>query len=133
MLKTDYVIEEFFQCIKLTFEDYDLVTIYRPPGNINPIINQQVEDILYSLIIHNKPTVINGNFNFDYWKESNNLSVMLVKNGFTQIVKEPTTYYGKCLDHIYVKKLDFTYNLYYPYYTHHEAVRVVLKKLVCST
>ena len=66
-------------------------------------------DILYSLIKHNKPTIINGDFNFDYWTEQNKWSDMLAENGFTQIVKEDTTYRGKCIDHLWVKYFDFTY------------------------
>ena len=130
--KTDYIMEEFIQAIKLSFEDYDVITIYIPPNENNSRTFQKVVKILSSLISTNKPTILNGNFNFNYWQEQNKLSEMLNKNGFTQIVNRPTTYSGKCNDHVYVKKFNFTHKLYYPYYTDHEAICVVLRKSVCD-
>ena len=39
-----------------------------------------------------RPTMICGDFNYDYWKEPNDvLRVMLDKQQFTQIVTVPTT------------------------------------------
>ena len=51
---------------------------------------------------------------------------------FIQIIKESTIYSGKCLDHIYVKNFDFTYNIHRTCYVEHEAVCVILKKLICN-
>ena len=69
VVHTDYVINEFAQCIKLSFIDYDLITIYRSPSRINLINTQQLVGILSNLIKDDKPTIINGDFNYDYWKE----------------------------------------------------------------
>ena len=124
------VTKDFIQYIKLSFKEYNLITIYQPPSESNIKTNLEVETIIKDLISCNKPTVINGECNFDYRHTDTNLSKMLVNQcGFTQIVKEPTTYLGKCIDYFYVKNIDVAYNkLYYPYYSDHEAVCVALKK-----
>ena len=75
-----------------------------------------------------KPTVICGDFNFNYWKEPNNpVRVMLGKRGFSQVVTMPTNIYGTTIDHVYVKGILQKYFLHYPYYSDHEAVCVRLK------
>ena len=93
--------------------------------------NQQFVRLLQELITGNKPTIINGDFNFDYWKEKDNLvRVTLEALGFTQLVREPTTYRGNCIDHVYIKDESVAckyVKLYYPYYTDHEAVRVIVQ------
>ena len=86
--------------------------------------------IIHALINPEALTIICGDFNFDYWKDQNNtLSINLAKIGFKHIVKEPTTLHGNCIDHVHLNNgIDFEYQLYYPYYTDHEAVCVMLKK-----
>ena len=77
--------------------------------------------------------MINGDFNFDYWRDDNPgpslFRERLEKAGFKQLVKLPTTIRGKCIDHVYINdKMKGDSTLYYPYYTDHEAVRVILRK-----
>ena len=93
-----------------------------------------VIQILENLVNLNKPTIINGDFNFDYWKEKDNLvGQALRRSGFKQLVTLPTTVRGKCIDHVYINEemiecvYEDKYKLYYPYYTDHEAVRVIIK------
>ena len=58
-----YVIKDSIQCIKLSFMDYDLITInYYPPTEIYSEKNLHLQDI-YSLINDSKPTIINESFN----------------------------------------------------------------------
>ena len=90
--------------------------------------------ILKNLVNLKKPTIINGDFNFDYWKDKDNLLGLALKRvGFKQLVTVPTTVRGKCIDHVYINEkmiqcvYEDNYKLYYPYYTDHEAVRVILK------
>ena len=93
-----------------------------------------VIQILENLVNLNKPTIINGDFNFDYWKEKDNLVGQALRgSGFKQLVTLPTTVRGKCIDHVYINEemiecvYEDKYKLYYPYYTDHEAVRVIIK------
>ena len=86
------------------------------------------------LVNPNKPTIINGDFNFDYWKEKDNLvRRALERSGFKQLVTLPTSVRGKCIDHVYINKeitqcmYEDGFKLYYPYYADHEAVCVILK------
>ena len=80
----------------------------------------------------NMPTILCGDFNFDR-KVQNDLTKMLKSRGFTQIVKEPTTYRGYCIDHIYQniseKKEGIICDLHRPYYSDHEAVCVRIPAL----
>ena len=49
--------------------------------------------------------------------------------GLSQIVKTPTTVHGNCIDHVYLTKgeTEVDHKIYYPYYTNHEAIVVILK------
>ena len=91
---------------------------------------------LESLIDDEEDTIVCGDLNFAFPKERKNMiTVMLESKGFDQVVKEATTIHGKCIDHVYVRcaKLNVRYNLYYPYYTDHEAICFMLKKnLLCK-
>ena len=123
--------ESIAQCLKLSFKPYDVITVYKTQECTTLANHKQLIQILKRLVNLNKPTVIIGDFNFDYWREKDNLiRRTLEKDGFKQLVKEPTTIRGKCIDHVYIneKMMKGKYKLYYPYYTDHEAVRVILKK-----
>ena len=69
-------------------------------------------------------------FNFDR-KKDNSFSKMLTGKRFKQIVVEPTSYCGYCIDHVYHNILEterkVNYKLHYPYYSDHEAVCVMIK------
>ena len=77
-----------------------------------------------------KPTVLCGDFNYDYWKQPNNpLRVMLEQQKFAQIVTVPTTLRGYCIDHVYLRGISHDHKIYYPYYSNHEAVCVMVKQM----
>ena len=119
------------QCRKLSFQQYDVITVYKTQECTTVANHQQLIQILENLVNLKKPTIINGDFNFDYWKDKDNLLGLALKRvGFKQLVTLPTTIRGKCIDHVYIneKMMKGKYKLYYPYYTDHEAVRVILKK-----
>ena len=129
-LGTTPINEDYGQYLKLSFIDYDVITVYRTQNCTTTHDDQQFVQLLQTLILGNKPTIINGDFNFDYWKGENLVRVTLEAQGFTQLVREPTTYRGKCIDHVYIKDQDVEckfVKLYYPYYTDHEAVRVIVE------
>ena len=77
-----------------------------------------------------RPTMICGDFNMDQ-KAENDLTRMLRRKFFKQIVTKPTTYRGNCIDHFYhnisetAKKID--YNVHCVYYSDHGALCVMLK------
>ena len=131
-LGAEPVNEPIAQCLKLSFKHYNVITVYKTQECTTLDDHRQVIQILKELVNPKKPmpTVINGDFNFDYWREKDNLlRVTLEKAGFKQLVKLPTTIRGKCIDHVYINdKMKGDCTLYYPYYTDHEAARVILRK-----
>ena len=123
---------DFAWAIKLDFNmGIDVLTVYRSPNRIYSHRYLEFVRMVHSLLdpSNAKPMVICGDFNFDYHKDPQNaLRVMLEKRGFTQIVTQPTTIRGNCIDHVYVRGILHTHHLYYPYYGNHEAVCVMVKK-----
>merc|ERR1712062_188876 len=64
--------ENFGQYLKLSFESYDVINVYRTQDCTTISDNLQFAQILQDLVNDGKPTIINGDFNFDYWKEERN-------------------------------------------------------------
>ena len=143
---------EYFQGLNLDFGDLQVVNIYRSP---NPTFTSKLPEvilidkniiittnniiqfpfqfvrILLSCIDVNRDTLLCGDFNLDYRANRGNmLSSQLEGRGFQQLIKVPTTIHGSCIDHAYVRMIDMCskYKLYYPYYTDHEAICIMLKK-----
>ena len=124
--------DELYQGLKLYFQDLHVINIYRPPKPTSvPNLDQFLRDVKDS-ITPTEQTVICGDFNFNILKEpKHRIAVMLNELGFKQIVREPTTIYGSCLDHIYLRsKFLHKYALYHPYYSDHECVCLMMKKPV---
>ena len=122
---------DFAWCMKLKFKALDVLTVYRSPNRVFSHRYLEFVRMVHSLLdpSNGKPTVVCGDFNFDYTKDpQNSLRVMLEKKGFTQIVTKPTTIRGNCIDHFYVRGISPTHHIYYPYYGNHEAVCVLVKK-----
>ena len=134
LLKVERIDEDYVQGLKLCFIDLHILNLYRPP---NTESNQNFDKFVRVVQNHVTPhqqMMICGDMNFDYWKEpANKLSVLLRKMGFQQIVKQPTTIHGSCLDHVYLRtKFLSKHKLYYPYYRDHECICVMLKKTVTT-
>ena len=122
------------QFLRLSFHQYDIINVYKTQQCRTITDHEHFIDLLDTLVEVQKPTIITGDFNFDYWKEKDNLlGQTLTKSGFKQLVTLPTTVLGNCIDHVYINEEMFDnvyengFDLYYPYYTDHEAVRVILK------
>ena len=117
--------KEFFQCIKLSFDVFDVVTIYR--ANNQPARSfQDFVEVIKAGLNPDKPTILCGDFNFDR-KVVNGFTRMIRSKNFMQIVQEPTTYRGYCIDHVYHNIPEkgakaVLYKLHYTYYSDHEAV-----------
>ena len=127
--------EPFAQCLKLKFNSFDVVTVYKTQDYKTQTDYQKLLTILRNLINLNRATVITGDFNFDYFKEKDNVvKVSLEKHGFQQLVTEPTSIRGNCIDHVYIsrKHLNGNCKLYYPYFSDHEAIRVIIRPKRCS-
>ena len=126
--KPESITNDAYQCLKLTFGHFDLITIYRASGQVV----ESFVDAVERGISMNRPTIICGDFNFDR-RVANSFTKMLVKHRFKQIVQEPTHILGNCIDHVYhnipltVKKVN--HRLHYPYYSDHEAVFVMIENV----
>ena len=125
--------DEVVQCLKLSFQPFDVITVYKTQECTTEANYQKLVQLLLSIVDLEKPTVLNGDFNFDFWKEKENpLGLALKRVGFKQLVTLPTTIRGKCIDHVYINEkiqcvYEDNYQLYYPYFTDHEAVRVIIE------
>lgn len=122
--------EEFAQFLVLSFSSFNVITVYRTHLCKRPQFEKQFINTLFDLIDKDKQTIINGDFNFDYWDEQDRLLTHRLRHaGFIQIVQEPTTVRGKCIDHFYLPSSvsNFDYKLYYPYYADHEAIMVMVE------
>ena len=116
----------FYQCMKLSFGVFDLITVYR--ANNQPMSDfQEFVKAMERGIDVNRPTILCGDFNF-YRRTDNDLTKMLRSKKFKQIVQEPTTYRGYCIDHVYHNIPDdgdkVLYEVHYPFYSDHEAICV---------
>ena len=122
--------EKFGQFLKLSFLSFNIITVYRTHLCQRANYGKLFINTLFNLINDNKPTIISGDFNYDYLNDKTGLLAHELRQaGFSQIVKEPTTVRGNCIDHLYLpsNESNFEYKLYYPYYADHEAIRVMIK------
>ena len=122
--------EDIIQGLKLYFNDIHILNVYRPPKPSSIRQLEQFMQILREKIDLKKQTLICGDLNFNFLREPRHkISVMLSQLGFQQIVRQPTTIHGSCLDHVYLRsKFMFKYQLHYPYYSDHECICIMLKK-----
>ena len=123
--------EEFAQVLKLYFIDLHLIIVYRSPNSSHAHCIPHLAQLFTKYVNPSVPTVICGDFNFDTLKPSNHplYKCLTTKLGFLQIVKQPTSIHGHCIDHAYIRgKISTRYKLHYPYYSDHEAVCIMLKK-----
>ena len=122
--------EDCLQGLKLYFNDIQILNVYRPPNSTSFRHLEQFIQTIQENIDPHQETLICGDFNFNFLKEPRHkIRVMLNQLGFQQVVRQPTTIYGSCLDQVYMRtKLMFKYQLHYPYYSDHECVCIMLKK-----
>jgi len=123
-------VENFAQCLKLSFPTFDVITVYRNQICKKAHYSQLFLNMLGGLIDSDKRTIVTGDFNFEFWKRPPSvLAQNMEQMGLSQIVKTPTTVHGNCIDHVYLTKgeTEVDHKIYYPYYTNHEAIVVILK------
>ena len=104
---------------------------FRPPGHEGHI--PRLVQSITSMVNPHHHTIICGDFNINFRKNPNNsVSSQLKVLGFRQIITEPTTIKGSCIDHVYVgNSMEAIHKLHYPYYSDHEAIQVVMRKKLC--
>ena len=120
------------QGLKLYFEDLHILNIYRPPNHTSIADVEDFMNIMKQNIDPHKQTLVCGDFNINFLKEPRHkISTLLKDLGFQQIVRHPTTIYGSCLDHVYLRtNVLHRCRLHYPYYSDHECVCIMLKKQI---
>ena len=127
---------DFFQGLKISFPGLQLINIYRSPNPAHRPHYHKFIQILEQHLDDCEETVVCGDFNFNFLVEGNRNSLpkALRRNGFKQIVKEPTNINGTCIDHIYTRLSDMCirYELYSPYYADHDALLIMVKKKITS-
>ena len=85
--------------IKLIFQDYDILNIYRFSSNTN--IQEFTSEVL-PLLNNFKTQVVAGDFNIDLQKIPNNSFTKSLSNlGYQQLVTKPTHNQGGQIDHVY--------------------------------
>ena len=117
--------KDFYECMKISFNNFDLITVYRANNQPKESFLQFVQ-LMEKGIDAKRPTIFCGDFNFDRMVE-NEFTRMVRSKKLRQVVQEPTTYRGYCIDHVYHNGgKGIAYKLHYPYYSDHEAVCVRL-------
>ena len=113
-----------YQLAKISCQDYDVINVYRSHGS------NKVEFLndLGSLARGIRPCFIVGDFNINYLGNPKDMIIQKITScGFSQVVEHPTHQEGGLLDHVYVKKAPFKFqvNLSTPFYSDHSIVSIV--------
>ena len=117
------------QVSRLSSIHIDIIFVYRSASCQNAF------NFISQLIVHEKTTIICGDFNVCFIKKkSNTLIQSLLRLGFAQRVNEATHFQGGLIDHAYhrngITEFEVEVNLYSPYYTafDHDALCIIMKK-----
>ena len=107
------------------------INIYRSSSGSIP----EALKALNTLIDDRKPSLITGDFNLCYTKNSSNsITKGLQASGFKQLVTEATHIQGGLIDHVYWRDVSSPrfgepiVERYSPYYSDHDALMVTLVK-----
>ena len=142
----DCINDEFFQGLKLSCTNFDLITVYRannqPASSFtrlvisffsqyNSIISKLLSrftDLIEKWITKGRATMICGDLNLR--TTENEFSQMMSRRGFKQVIQKATHIQGGCIDHFYHNishnKKKFDYNLHGVYYSDHRALCVMI-------
>ena len=131
--------EDYAQFLKLKFSSIDIITVYRSPNQRYRSCIPTFIDRMKNLIDIDKRTIIVGDLNYEALRHDNldnrlkSIKLSFESLGFRQCVKFPTHIGGGCLDHVYCNKKEREFiKIYYSYYTDHEAVCMVVDKLLMA-
>ena len=122
--------ETNLQISKFSSPHLDVVTVYRSRnGHSVDLLNY-----ILRMLTDDKPTLITGDFNICYMSNGNNrMSQGLIKNNFSQLVREPTQIQGGHIDHAYWRDKNGVWKEpviehYTPYYSDHDGICTTLTK-----
>ena len=80
-----------------------------------------------------KATIVTGDVNICARKQHNNrLTQSMYDENYKLLTKTATHIKGGHIDHAYIKNAKATMNLYTPYYSDHDALRVVVEEVWVS-
>ena len=121
------------QITKYTSEYLDVINVYRSNnGNTLELLSQ-----LTQILTPGIPVLITGDFNICFMANSKNRvsKGLMEKEGFQQLVREPTQIMGGHIDHVYWRDRSDQWNQpilerYTPYYSDHDASCITLIKEV---
>ena len=118
------VCSDLFQISKISCPSYAIVNVYRSHGANDQQFLSALDTIIKECVCD---VYVVGDFNVDLLKSPNHqIFEFMVKNGFLQLIKEPTHNGGGLLDHVYVRvdqavsKIDS----FFPYYSDHSAIHL---------
>ena len=108
----------FFQMMKLSSSEIDVISIYRSQGSDTRLL----ADRLLGLIDLEKTVVICGDINICYLESRNNIIIQTLESlGFEERAQQATHIKGGHIDHVYFRSFQLGYRmaimLYSPYYT----------------
>ncbi|HBI40238.1 MAG TPA: hypothetical protein DDY16_04745 [Tenacibaculum sp.] len=123
---TGEVNTDFFQMTKFSSSFCDIINIYRSQGANNSFFIEK----LTMLITDCNNCFIVGDFNIDILTIHKHPVIQwLISSQFTPLVNCPTHESGSLLDYAFVKsKLEYGFDLHWPYYSDHAAVCIGEKK-----
>ena len=116
------------QLTKFTSQMLDVILLYRSQRGDYDKLNEYID----SLMTHDKPLLIVGDFNFCYLKTKFNRTKNHLKaKNFLQLINEPTHIEGHLLDHAYLRDskgmLEVESEVQSKYYTDHKSLSIILK------
>ena len=119
-------VSESFQVLRRTVSGVDIITIYRSTAHNIPEVALRVQELIDECDEEARVVIV-GDLNFP-GDEVNNLTYVLSRRGFKQIIKEPTHLGGNCIDHCYVKDPENVQHfLHSVYYSDHFALCITLR------
>ena len=118
---------DMLSLIGFQFGKWLVIFMYASQGASNDEIAAKLrEQFFYDQII------VVGDMNWDYLRQDNRMKRFFLKNGFVQLVKNPTHEAGGLLDHVYVKAEDpgdaVAVCQMAKYYSDHDALFIKINK-----
>jgi hypothetical protein len=122
-LQSVIVQSENFQAIRLQ-HNIDIIAVYASSGMCDAALSREIKGLIRT---EARCSIILGDFNWDALKKSNRVTEMLLANGYTQLVTEPTHRQGSCLDQAFCNKPVLSVMVHSVYYSDHDAVCIVIE------
>ncbi|CAG2195134.1 unnamed protein product [Mytilus edulis] len=108
----------------------NLVLVYKPETYTTSLFLEELYQVLISVPHQdvNTSTIVLGDFNQDILKTHSSINDFMAKQGFAQIVSEPTTDGDTLIDHVYLHgNLQISVEVIQTYYSYHNMVSLRIK------